>query len=61
MMSCDTNVLFAALDSASMHHAAATAFLRRVTDTENSPVTSVRSRSNLELRNAGNNARFMSS
>ena len=34
MMSCDTNVLFAALDSASMHHAAATAFLRRVTDSD---------------------------
>jgi toxin-antitoxin system PIN domain toxin len=30
MTSCDTNVLFAALDSESVHHAAARAFLQRM-------------------------------
>ena len=34
MMSCDTNVLFAALDSDSVHHTAAVAFLRGANDTE---------------------------
>jgi toxin-antitoxin system PIN domain toxin len=34
MMSCDTNVLFAALDSDSVHHASAVAFLNDVRDSE---------------------------
>ena len=34
MMSCDTNVLFAALDSTSLRNAAATDFLRRRTDSD---------------------------
>ena len=33
-MSCDTNVLFAALDSDSMHHEAAIAFLNGMRDSE---------------------------
>ncbi len=34
MMSCDTNVLFAVLDSGSVHHAAAVAFLHGQGDSE---------------------------
>jgi toxin-antitoxin system PIN domain toxin len=34
MMSCDTNVLFAALDSDSVHHNAAVSFLKGVMDSE---------------------------
>ena len=34
MMSCDTNVLFAALDSDSVHHASAVAFLNGMRDSE---------------------------
>jgi len=33
-MSCDTNVLFAVLDSASVHHASAVAFLQGLGDSE---------------------------
>lgn len=34
MISCDTNVLFAALDSHSSHHASAVSFLQGVNDSE---------------------------
>jgi toxin-antitoxin system PIN domain toxin len=34
MISCDTNVLFAALDSASEYHSAASAFLQQMSDSD---------------------------